>query len=261
MLKENIKKLLFPSLRCSFCTKRITNPSSAKSEEYVLNRIFRLPDICATCKKELEVPTSPFCLYCHKPLEEKHFNINNSICEDCKNTNNRNLIYNRSSLLYNGYLKKYIAVYKYRGKQSLANEFSYFLKIAYDCFYKNTEINFLTYVPMHSNRLLERGFNQSEILANRLCELTGIPVIDCLERVKDTRKQSKHGKKIRFQQIEGSFLIKKDVITKISSRNILIIDDIYTTGATIDECAKELKKAGVNDIYSLTLSRAYDIYS
>lgn len=259
MLNKYLRGLFLPTRECSFCANYINISSFPNSEEYILNRIYSITSICSSCKKGLEIPTSPYCLYCHKPLNRNNSYDNRTVCEDCKSIEDRNFIFNRSALLYNSYLKEHIALYKYRGKQSIANEFSYLLKIAYDTYYKNIDIRFLVYIPIHNNRLQERGFNQSRLITERLSDLTGIPLVDCLERTRDTKKQSKQSKTMRFEQIKNSFIVKNDTVSKISNKNILIIDDIYTTGATIAECSRVLKTAGANEIYSLTLSRAYDI--
>lgn len=258
MPKSFFLNLFFPIKECSFCGKDVSNKYISNSDNYLFYRLFKLPGICTSCKEQLLVPQLPFCRHCHKPLTAK-VNNKNDICNDCDDLSHKSFIFNRSAILYNDYARELIALYKYRGKQSLVKVFSQLLMITYEYYFKDLKIDYLTFVPIHKNRLLERGFNQAELLTIELHKLLGIPLIDCLERKKDTDKQSKQGKKERFRQIEDSFMIKENVGLLLVNKNILIIDDIYTTGATIIECANVLKIVKARNIYSLTLSRAYDI--
>lgn len=255
MIKSYISDIFFPTKRCSFCGQNVNSSHFTNPNNYFLQRLNKMNSICISCKEQLLFPLMPFCSYCHKPLKDK----TNDICNDCKNLPHRSFIFNRSAILYNDFAKDLIALYKYRAKQSLAKEFSYLLAIAYDYYFKEIKIDYITYVPVHNNRLQERGFNQAELLCVEFKKLIGVPLIDCLERIKDTDKQSKQGKKERFRQIEDSFMVKENIGTQIEHKNILLIDDIYTTGATIIECANVLKLAKANYVYSITLSRAYDI--
>jgi len=230
MLKLYLLDLLFPKLECSLCGRNINNPKSTKSDNYLVNRLSKLPNICGYCKEQMLVPLMPYCSSCHKPLKNSFNSDKNNICSDCRNLSNRSFIFNRSAILYNDFAKDLIALYKYRGKQSLANEFSYFLMATYEYYYNDLKIDYLTYVPIHNNRLQERGFNQAELLTVRLHELSGIPIVDSLARKRDTSKQSKQRKEERFRQIEGTFSLIQGIDKQIENKNILIIDDIHNRG-------------------------------
>ncbi|WP_176717312.1 ComF family protein [Vulcanibacillus modesticaldus] len=195
---------------------------------------------------------------CHKPLDGDFSNRSLAFCGDCQDNGNRELLYNRSAVLYNSFIKEKITLYKYRGKESLSLIFSYLMKLAYDSYYEGIRIDYLAYVPLHSDRLKERGFNQAKQLTENLHKLTGKRIFYGLERVKHTEKLSKRSKIERIQQVEESFRLKGDSISQIKGKNILIIDDIYTTGSTISECARVLRVAGARNVYGLTLARAMD---
>lgn len=182
----------------------------------------------------------------------------NLICEDCNKHHNEYIGQNRSAVLYNSFIREKIALYKYRGKESLSEVFSYLLITSYDTYYLNEEIDIITYIPLHHNRLLERGFNQSEQLAQKLGEYAGLPVLDTLIRTKASEKQSKKSRNERLREIEGSFKLKESTIPLIENKKILIIDDIYTTGSTLSEAAKEIDKSRPKDVFSLTFARAID---
>lgn len=268
LFKNYIQALLFPQETCLLCEKPVHDAHSSlmmthlfnheKLEDRYLEHLYRLPYLCETCKAQLEIPRSPYCFHCHKPLLRiESVGHSKLVCGDCLDHQGENQI-NRSAVLYNDFMKEKMALYKYRGKESLAKIFSYFLKIAYDLYFDKIQIDLVTCVPLHPNRLKERGFNQSQQLAEKLSDFTGIPAHDILDRILDTSKQSKRRKKERLQQLKGSIQLKANQKPYVKDKNVLIIDDIYTTGATIQECKEILKLSGAKEVYSLTLCRAYD---
>lgn len=144
---------------------------------------------------------------------------------------------------YNEFLKETIAKYKYRGDYAIASAFSSYIKVAL----AKLEFDLLVPVPLSSERLYERGFNQAEALA----ECAGFSCNDILARV-HSEKQSKKSRKERMT-ITKIFQVKSpDFVT---GKNILLLDDIYTTGSTIRNAAKELRLAGANSVQSFTLAR------
>ena len=109
-------------------------------------------------------------------------------------------------------------------------------------------------VPLHIKRLRQRGFNQSLILARALAEKWQIPVnFSLLKRHKFTLTQTGLNKTERTQNIKGAFEVSDK--KKIAGKNVVLVDDVYTTGATINECAKTLIKAGASKVTVLTLAR------
>lgn len=112
------------------------------------------------------------------------------------------------------------------------------------------EIRTIVPVPLHKNRLRERGFNQSLLLAKGLAALSGIPVKPFLTRTRETQTQTRFSAAERAQNVEGAFLCAP------CEGNVLLIDDVFTTGSTLASCAKALRTAGAGEIYALTATVA-----
>jgi len=108
-------------------------------------------------------------------------------------------------------------------------------------------------VPLHIRRERWRGFNQSQLIAEKLSDKFGIE-IDChgLKRVKHGKAQAKLSKSERWENIKGSFFWEKE---SLSGRNIILIDDVVTTGATLNEAAKVLKENGAGEVWGLVVAR------
>lgn len=250
LIKSYFNDIIFPQNNCLIC-------SGAIPDYY--NGTNRLTNICTNCKKGLELPSENHCKVCHKPLLNSNVEDRTkvTICTDCEDNLNNFLFMNRSSILYNDFAKELISLYKYKGKESILPVFISLLSITYDKYYSNEKIDIITYVPIHSNRLEVRGFNQAERLAVGLHKYTNKPLINTLLKAKDTKKQSKQHKWERLSEIKGSFILANGVSQELTGKNVLIIDDIYTTGFTLNECAFVLKHAGASRILGLTLARAF----
>jgi ComF family protein len=107
-------------------------------------------------------------------------------------------------------------------------------------------------VPLHEQRLAERGYNQSELLAEHFCRAVELPLQPSwLQRVRETRQQVGLGPNERRANVEGAFVATSNV----AGQNLLLVDDVYTTGATLRACAKAAQMAGARSIYGLTLAQ------
>jgi ComF family protein len=110
-------------------------------------------------------------------------------------------------------------------------------------------------VPLHRRRLAKRGFNQSLFLAKYAAEGLSIPLsLDGLVRVRDTRPQVDLDPAEREENVKGAFAVERP--EEFKDKRVLLLDDVYTTGATVRECAKVIKKAGADAVYVLTVARA-----
>ena len=118
------------------------------------------------------------------------------------------------------------------------------------------EIDVVIPVPLHQKRQRERGFNQAHLLAEVISRYYDKPVLPALERVKNTQAQFDLDRKDRFVNIRDAFRVADN--KAVYNKQVLLFDDIYTTGSTIAECAKVLKIAGAKRVEVLTLSRAVD---
>lgn len=117
------------------------------------------------------------------------------------------------------------------------------------CVPENWSADCIVPVPLSANRLKERGYNQSELLAEEVSKKSGIPLrCELLSRVRETEKQSLMTREERSKNLKKAFLASDNC----KGLGIILIDDIKTTGATLEECAKELKKHGADRVYALT---------
>lgn len=109
-------------------------------------------------------------------------------------------------------------------------------------------------VPLHWRRLMFRRYNQASLLSKELARLTKIPVVwNCLYRNRYTLSQGHKNRLERIENLKDAFLVKNDYLIK--DRNIILIDDVVTTGTTVDQCSKILKKYGCKNVYILTLAK------
>ncbi|MEK7164141.1 MAG: ComF family protein [Patescibacteria group bacterium] len=107
-------------------------------------------------------------------------------------------------------------------------------------------------VPLHKNRLRERGFNQSLVIAKTVCEVWHLELNDCLIRVKDTGHQVGRTRSERLKALKNAFTLRPESCVLNS---VLLVDDVWTTGATMNECKKTLLKAGVKKVWGFVLAR------
>lgn len=200
------------------------------------------------------------CLGCNKQLEAQNgFNL----CGRCIASIKQNamppfelettFIKAYSACLYEGTLKELIHCFKYKGRIALANIFA---KLMIDYINENPEIadvDIVTAVPLHKTRLRDREFNQSLILASRIAGAFDLPAENILEKTRKTGYQNELPKIERLTNLKDAFKARRD--SGIKGKSILLIDDVMTTGATLDECAKTLISCGADNVICLTLAR------
>ena len=205
-----------------------------------------IPYLCEDCWDCLKIVTPPWCEIC---------GINNvdGVCDVCATTPPR---YGklRTIAFYDTILQKIIHLYKFEKRKSLAKHLSY-LMIKHqpkDCDYK--EYDYILPIPIHRNRLRERGFNQSTLLAQSISNEIGINICtDALIRSKNTSPQSSLTRDARQTNVVGAFGIKNRNL--IRGKRILILDDVFTTGATVNEAVNILWNEDPVEIDVLTLAR------
>lgn len=115
----------------------------------------------------------------------------------------------------------------------------------------DTEFDFITYVPMHKKKLNKRGYNQAQLLAEDLGKILSLPCEDVLVKIKDNKEQHTCKKEERYRNVKGVYkAINRE---NIKGKNILLVDDIITTGNTLGECCRILSKSGAKEIHCLTV--------
>ncbi|MCS7093498.1 MAG: phosphoribosyltransferase family protein [Patescibacteria group bacterium] len=111
-------------------------------------------------------------------------------------------------------------------------------------------------IPLHPNKLKKQGFNQAQIIGNYFAQLLALPVIDVLERVKETKLQAEiKDRRQQYLNLRGAFAVRRKSQTFLKEKQVILVDDIITTGHTVNEAAKILRKEGIQRVYCLTLAQ------
>lgn len=234
---KGIKDLIYPNC-CLACKNRI-DPAKAQSL------------VCTQCWEKIEKNLPPFCASCGRRLDK--LSTAKNICSSCLRFK---FHFDRafSPCAYTGVIKKLIHEFKYTGKDylgkplgELMNKFikDYRLPIEY--------LDFIIPVPLHNSRLREREFNQAQILSEQIAkEFNKKVLLNVLVRSKQTKTQTELAFEERRKNVEKSFIVRNP--EGIKGRNLLLIDDVLTTGATSSEAAKTLKDSGARIIFVMTLA-------
>lgn len=119
------------------------------------------------------------------------------------------------------------------------------------------EVDVITFVPLHAARESERGYNQSELVARSLSCLVGVPAAALLRQVRSTADQAKLTAEERHRNVHGAYAARsRNARLSCGERRIMLVDDVFTTGATAGDCSRALREAGARDVRVLTLARA-----
>lgn len=153
---------------------------------------------------------------------------------------------------YESLIRKLILQYKFSNKAYLNHFFAN--QIVKNCEFLK-EYDLIIPVPMHKKKMQKRGYNQTELVADELEKSLEIPARkDILKKIINTTTQSKLGGKARQSNINHAFFIKNDI--EVEDKKIILLDDIYTTGATSEECSRVLKEAGAKEVLVLVFAKA-----
>lgn len=200
---------------------------------------------------EVIYPRENYCIICK---EEDCFGI----CEQCKKSIKtiENLYQNKiiSYGYYGGVLKDLILKFKYKKNFTAGDILAEFLE---DYIIKNFNYKeyIITYIPLSQKAKKARGFNQCEYIAKKIGRDLCIDVLEILIKQKETKEQKTLRRDERHENIKNAFKLKQDI--KLSDYNIILIDDVTTTGATINEAYNLLKKSRAKDIKLLTLAKSH----
>ena len=214
---------------------------------------------CDDCRLQLRALEAPLCSVCGTPFDPLAFA---SLCAECRpSRNNKPPEFSalRSCFMFAGPSREAIHRYKYEGQSSLAGlmalELSDFWRSDCNGTLQIPPCDLMAPVPLHRWRAYRRGYNQSELLANHLSPMIDVPSKVLLRRVKPTRPQVELGRDQRAENVKNAFQVDKEMTPIIKEKTILLIDDVCTTGATLRECARVLRKGGAAAIYALTFAR------
>lgn len=217
--------LIFPpDIKCIFCGRDI-------------NHFYERP-FCDKCASHLPYNIGNRCHICDEPIGNEAI-----VCDRCQTTKH---YFKRAycPFTYDNMVRASLLSYKMEGKKYLALPFALLIeKYMHDSI---TNFDVIAYVPMTTISEKARSFNQSKLLAEELSKLTHLPVVHCLKKNFDTKQQKELNYKGRAENLKDAFSVVDK--TSIKNKRVLLIDDIITTCATVDECSKAMSK------YALSIS-------
>ncbi|GMO62230.1 MAG: ComF family protein [Rickettsiales bacterium] len=233
-LLDFLVRLLFPP-KCMVCKRIIT--------EY--------DTICPECWAKVKKIQRPFCAKCSEPLEFKI--SDDDICLNCLK-NEPLYIKSRTAFIYNKFISKIIMRFKFYDETYLK---TFMAKNMIDASADIiAQIDILIPVPLHKNRLRQRKYNQSLLLCKEIAKRTGkIVITDFLYKSKHTIPQAKLNQISRKENLKNNFKINKKYKGLYKDKNFAIVDDVITTGTTINECVKILNRRGIKNVYAISFAK------
>jgi ComF family protein len=221
--------LLFPR-RCPVCDRPV-KPFGEK--------------ICTDCIPQMPVLSGPVCMKCGRKILRE-----GAYCRDCLERPHA-FRRGRSVYEYEGAARS-IYRFKYSGRQEYAGYYGQVTARLLKDFIRDVKPDALVPVPLHPKRYAKRGYNQAECFARALSKETGIPVRSgYLRRTRNTLPMKNLQGSERQNNVKRAFIVPRN---DVKLKTIIIIDDIYTTGTTVDEATRALRAAGVKDVYFITLA-------
>lgn len=207
--------------------------------------------VCVSCWRELQFITAPQCGCCGHPFE--YAVGEDALCGACIQDEPA---YDkaRAVLSYDDASRKLVTRFKFSDMTHSGHTLaSWMIRAGEQC---TRDADVIVPVPLHRMRLVKRRYNQAAILARYIARQTELPLlVDGLKRLKHTTPQSGLSRRQRKLNVKGAFAVPSSRLQQIEKKRILLIDDVMTTGATLEACAKALKKAGAAQVRVLTLAR------
>lgn len=233
---QDLLALVFPP-RCQVCGRLAEEP------------------VCETCLQDAAFIGEHHCLSCGVPLRPTQ--PREMLCADCRE--GRVIGGARAVGLHTGVLRNAVNRYKFDGRKRLAVPLSEMLAATFEREAEGGlplgECAALVPVPLHPARLRWRGFDQARLLSEGLGEAVGMPLwADVLERIRHTTPQVDLKGRDRLANVRGAFEARNEY--RLRGRSVVLVDDVFTTGATIEESARALREGGAVAVYALTVTHA-----
>ncbi|MBI4084595.1 MAG: ComF family protein [Candidatus Levybacteria bacterium] len=207
--------------------------------------------LCPDCFAKLSFTANDVCLVCNR------LTIDSLTHPGCRTRYSIDGAF--ASLVYTGVMKRLVYAFKYKPyltdlREALTDLF-YEGLIQKERFHSLLDANpMLIPIPLHASKLRSRGYNQAEVLSIGLNKKFGIPTRNLLQRTKDTPSQFKLSRVDRISNVKGAFFLTEDTQREIAKKTIFLVDDVLTSGATLAEAARALKRGGAEAVYGLALA-------
>ncbi len=232
---QNAVDFILPP-RCPVCRDRVINDG----------------DFCARCWSGFSFIIDPLCKVCGLPFD---YEIEEGlVCGSCVQ---RPPVFDRARSVFLYETKGRSLILALKNNRSFVG-FTALAKLMNNVMVQDNAVDLIIPVPLHPFRLIRRRFNQSQLLANAYALSCGGDVLvntRALKRSKNTVSQGTLNRRKRHQNVKNAFVVQQRYQSDVRDKNILLIDDVYTTGATLNACAATLKKAGAREVIAITLAR------
>ena len=207
--------------------------------------------LCPSCQKALQQVGPLYCQRCGKPLPD-----GGAHCYQCRGSKAKQFKCKiiRSALVFGPQVRELVHHFKYADQPYLAAYLAQYMDQSFEKYTELSEAELLIPVPLHKKKQSHRGYNQSELLARELAK-TRTMALDttCLIRSRNTPSQTEFGREGRLANMSGAFTCVN--ASAVKGKVVLLIDDVATTGATLEGCAQALKEAGAKKVMAYTLAR------
>jgi len=241
LIAQGLFTALFPS-DCRLCSAPLTN-------------ISRLP-VCRSCLLAMPPLTASTCEICGARLGADHSASANRICPACQESRPQ-FIKAAAYGAYDGGLRELIHLLKYEQIEPAAGVLGQMMAEAIQKLSLIADSILVVPVPLHRSKRRQRGFNQAELIARAALKINALPAAklatDVLERTRPTVSQIGLTRPQRVENIRGAFRVRHP--SRVSGRNVILVDDVLTTGTTVSECARVLRKAGAEKVWVATVAR------
>ncbi len=208
--------------------------------------------LCGACREKIVPLASPMCTVCGTPFHTE--DGMDHVCGACA-LNPKPFDSARAAACFSGPLQELIHGFKYGKKSRLALPLGILTAEGLAPYLSASAAELIVPVPLHPRRLRSRGFNQALLIARFLSNNLGVPLsLNNLRRIRWTEPQINLSGDDRVKNVRGAFSVKDPV--RIAGKSVLLVDDVYTTGSTVAECAKALKLNGASRVHVATVARA-----
>lgn len=227
----DILDYIFPR-RCAICDSILTGKQHLS---------------CSGCYQRLSFISQPCCYCCGKPLESEE----QEYCGDCVKYP-KSFSANRSLILYDEIASASLARFKFHNRREYAAFYGEEMVKYWGAVIVEWEVDAIVPVPVHHRKKRMRGYNQAELIADEIGKRMNIPVLtDCLVREVYTHAQKELNNVERLKNLEKAFHFCHN---GVKLKKVILVDDIYTTGATMEACSRVLRAGGVNTVYGITVA-------